>query len=126
MSLAVMLSVDKDAFVCDMAETYHILDYRALPVDLLAVLASGLRDDSRIKMKIAGVNYIPAVMVLPQIADRLMDIIKLLNGDKKKKIKYMSDLLFETPDKKRPVKAFRSGAEFNKAWERLTGGEKNG
>ena len=32
-----------------MAETYHILDYRALPATLLATLVAGLRENSRIR-----------------------------------------------------------------------------
>lgn len=115
-----MLSTDENAFICDMAETYHILDYKALPVDLLAVLASGLRDNSRIKMKIAGFNYIPPEIVLPQIADHLMVIRKILGNDKKKP-KYMSDILFERTRKAEPPKRFNSGADFDKAWKRLAG-----
>ena len=47
--LAAMAARDEDALVCDMAETYHIFDYRALPLFLAARLACGLREDSRSK-----------------------------------------------------------------------------
>lgn len=120
MTLAVMLSEDEDAFICDMAETYHILDYRALPVTLLATLASGLRENSRIKMKMAGANYIPPEVVIPQAVDYLMMIMKILNGDKKKS-KYMTDLVFGSK-KKDPTVKFKSGEDFNKAWARMTRG----
>ena len=46
-----MMAVDRDAWICDLAETYRIFDYRALPVGLLATLSFGLREDSRIKQK---------------------------------------------------------------------------
>lgn len=34
--------------ICDLAETYHIYDYKSLPVDLVATFVSGLRDNSRL------------------------------------------------------------------------------
>jgi len=43
-----MIATDEDALVCDLAETYHVLDYRMLPLKTAAALASGLRSDARI------------------------------------------------------------------------------
>lgn len=51
-----MLATDRDALICDLAETYRVLDYRALPVELLATLAAGLRQDARIWQKIAALR----------------------------------------------------------------------
>lgn len=48
MALAKMISIDRDALLCDLAETYHIYSMRGLPARTLAVLAFGLRADSRI------------------------------------------------------------------------------
>ena len=50
-----MIEFDEDALICDLAETYHIFDYRSLPVQLVATLSVGLRDNSRIKMRAAGI-----------------------------------------------------------------------
>ncbi len=49
-----MLKVDKDALVCDLAETYGIYNWRSLPISLVATFSAGLRDDSRIKLKMSG------------------------------------------------------------------------
>lgn len=49
-----MIGVDEDALICDLAETYHVLDWRSLPVRLVATLSCGLREDSRIKLKMSG------------------------------------------------------------------------
>ncbi len=49
-----MLLEDRDAFLCDMAETYHIYDIKAHPVSFISMLAAGLREDSRIRMKMEG------------------------------------------------------------------------
>lgn len=49
-----MLAADKEALICDLAETYNIYDYRSIPVNLLSTLSVGLRDNARIKMKLRG------------------------------------------------------------------------
>lgn len=51
-----MLATDRDSLECDLAETYGVLEMEALPVRKLAVLSFGLRDNSRIKMKLAGMK----------------------------------------------------------------------
>ena len=71
MSLAAMLSFDRNALICDLAETYGIYDYRALPVMTLAALVSGLRPDSRIKMKMSGITEVSSEVLLVQIFDIL-------------------------------------------------------
>lgn len=69
MTLASMLALDEEAFICDMAETYHIYDYRGVPCKLLGTLAAGLREDSRIKMKINGVTAGPDTLILANTYD---------------------------------------------------------
>ena len=64
-----MLRTDEDALLCDFAETYHIYDLGSLPVKTVAALAFGLRDDSRIKMIMAGLKVPVNQMLLAHIAD---------------------------------------------------------
>lgn len=71
MALAKMISVDRDALICDMAETYHIYDLRGLPARTLATLAFGLRADSRIKMRLSDQPLRVNTILLAAIADRL-------------------------------------------------------
>ena len=66
-----MLARSEDALICDFAETYHVYDWRTLPIRTAATLACGLRDDSRIKMLISGSRYKTDTMLLAGIADRL-------------------------------------------------------
>lgn len=66
-----MLARSEDALICDFAETYHVYDWRTLPIKTVATLACGLRDDSRIKMLISGTRYKTDTMLLAGIADRL-------------------------------------------------------
>lgn len=46
-----MVAEDEHALICDLAETYGIYDYHKLPARTVAILATGLREDSRIFMK---------------------------------------------------------------------------
>lgn len=79
-----MIVLDEDALICDFAETYHILDYKALPLKLAGVLAVGLRDDSRIKMKMADAKAPSDILIGAIIADRLGVISWQISGDEKK------------------------------------------
>ena len=51
-----MVATDEDALICDFAETYGVFDYRSLPVQLAATFAVGLRENSRIKTKMNGME----------------------------------------------------------------------
>lgn len=66
-----MLAADRDALVCDLAETYGILEYRALPAGLLAVLASGLRENARIRQTLAAQPADTHTLLLAAMVDRL-------------------------------------------------------
>ena len=79
-----MVAVDEEALICDFAETYNILDWRELPCRTAAILASGLRNDSRIKMKINGMRYSTDTLLLASACDRLSFLVwaKTKDGQK--------------------------------------------
>ena len=64
-----MIATDEDALICDFAETYHILDYRALPARQAARLACGLRQSSRIMQALSGSPSDLETVLLALIAD---------------------------------------------------------
>lgn len=66
-----MTAAGRDELLCDFAETYRIYDLRSLPLQTAAVLACGLRDNSRIKMKLAGAEYTFEQMMSIHIFDKL-------------------------------------------------------
>ena len=70
-----MMRLDRTAVICDLAETYHVLDYRALPLMTLAALAVGLRDDSRIRQKASGISLPLNSLLLAVVADRLSMLV---------------------------------------------------
>ena len=71
MALASMLEADEEAVICDLAETYQIYNYRELPARYLAVLVTGLRADSRIKMKMTGTTVPNDLLLMASVADSL-------------------------------------------------------
>jgi hypothetical protein len=120
-----MLAESEDDLICDFAETYHILDIWALPVETLAVLASGLRDNSRIKMRLAGIEHIPAEFVLPRIADILSLYLYSFSKDAKNRRnepKLFTDIMAGKHKKEKEITGYASGAEFMAARERIING----
>ena len=115
-----MLSEDRDAVICDLAETYHILDYKAVPVQTLATLCAGLRDDSRIKMHLSGFNYVPDVFTNTHISDELTLIRYFLTGNRKEPKLYQD--IMNGKRKQNNTVGYSSPEEFEKARKRLIHG----
>jgi hypothetical protein len=71
MALAHMLNTDSESLECDLAETYRIYDIEELPLHKVALFACGLRDNSRIKLKISGYKFSLETMMITAIFDKL-------------------------------------------------------
>lgn len=118
------MSEDRDALVCDFAETYGIYNLRALPVSLLATLAVGLRENSRIKMRISGEKLPKNELFLAAIVDRLSLLVWAKTQDGQKGINRPAsvlDLLVGGEHDNGDVEAFESADDFEGEWERITG-----
>lgn len=109
--------------ICDLAETYGILDYRALPINLIGTLVSGLRDDSRVKMALAGAKVPMEQLLLAAIADRLSALVWFNTKDgikgRNKPKSLMEALQF--PVEKDDYTTFEAGEDFEEEWRRLCG-----
>ena len=57
--------------VCDLAEYYHITDYRKVSPRTVYLLISGLREDSRFVMRLSGQEHSMDQIVNAMILDRL-------------------------------------------------------
>ena len=66
MILVCMLNTDEEALVCDFAETYRIYNYKEIPCKMAAIYAKGLKENARIKMKLAGVKVTLEDMLLEE------------------------------------------------------------
>lgn len=126
MILAGMITADEEALICDFAETYGIYDYRRLPLKTAAILASGLRDNSRIKIKLSGLNAAPEMILNAAIADRAGMLVWMQSKDGAKNRNRPASILDKilNPEKKKEdVTTFATGQDFEDEWNRLLGKE---
>lgn len=120
-----MIQTDEDALICDLAETYGIYDYKRLPLKLVASLAVGLRDDSRIKMKLSGARASTDIILLASIVDRLSLLIWMQTRDAEKGRNRPKSLLDMMIAKETDNSSYDSGEDFMKARNALIGEEVN-
>ena len=117
-----MIKADEDALICDFAETYHVFNYKALPAKLAATLAAGLREGSRIKLKLADMQVSPDTLLLAAIADRLGILVWQKTEDAGKGRNRPRSILESLQPKQTDVSTFASGEDFIKAREKLLKG----
>lgn len=100
-----------------MAETYHILDWRALPARLAATLATGLRDNSRVKMQYSGAKAGTDTLLLATCADALKILVWQNTKDGRKGHNPPKSILSSLidPADTGDTKGFDSPADFT-AW----------
>ena len=118
-----MLATDEEALICDMAETYQIYDMESLPVQTVAILASGLRGNSRIKMKMTGSKYPDEILFLAHIADRLGLLVWQNTKDGRRGIhrpdSFIDLLTKPSGPKKNNLDSFATPEDFWKAREAI-------
>ena len=119
-----MISVDEDALVCDLAETYQIYDYKQLPASMVAVFSCGLRETSRIKMKLSGQKIPLDTILLAGISDNLRLLLWTKTKDGQKNVNRPESILHKlsenNPREKEEV-IFDSGEDFEKMRQKLLG-----
>ena len=120
-----MIRTDENALICDFAETYHILDYRALSLKTAAALASGLSENSRIMMKITGQRIDTKTALLAGILDRLTTLVwfQTVDGHKgRNRPESVLARLNKEPEKEKKddYVVFDSPEAFNAMWNKLT------
>ncbi|MBS4750967.1 hypothetical protein KG091_07735 [Carnobacteriaceae bacterium zg-ZUI78] len=113
-----MIATDEDALMCDLAETYTIYDYKQLPLQLVAVFAMGLRENSRIKMLMNHQKVETDTLFLAGIFDKvsLLFWAQTKDGQKGTNVPVsLVELLTTTTNQHLDNVAFNSGEEFEKA-----------
>lgn len=110
-----MINLDEDALICDLAETYHVLNYKGLSLRLVATLSCGLSEDSRIKRKIAKRRLTLNETLMAAAVDKLTQILWTKTEDARRgrnKPQSILDIL-ENPAERRH-QTFRSKEEFER------------
>lgn len=119
-----MYNLDKDVLLCDLAETYHIYDFKALPLTKIAIFAKGLREDSRIRMKMSESKFNVKESLLAGILDRLTLILYSKTKDAEKGRNYPK-LLLDEAEKKEELEGFMSSEDFERARRQIIEGGGN-
>lgn len=115
-----MLSEDEDAVICDLAETYGIFDYQALPPSMVAVLVFGLSENSRIKRKMSGQKIPTETMLLAAVLDELSVLVWMQTEDGQHGRNYPVSVLSELTElnaasPQGDIESYQSGEEFMRA-----------
>ena len=116
-----MTAVDEDALICDFAETYHIYNYRGLPLRYAAVLSCGLSEDSRIKRKLTGAKLTTQLMMQAAMVDALNILVWFKTKDAQKgrnRPKSIVELLTGESEK---IDSFATVEEFERARSEIIG-----
>ena len=119
-----MIATDEDALICDLAETYQIYDYRRLPLKMVAVFSFGLRENSRIKMKMNDIEVPFETLLLAGIQDKLNVLIWQQTKDGMNGRNYPQSMVamltkFQQKAKKSDLIGFESSEDFLKEREKL-------
>lgn len=120
-----MISLDRIALTCDLAETYGLLNWEAVPVATLAMLAVGLRENSRIKMRLSGRPTSTETLLQAAALDRLSTLVWFQTEDgqagRNRPKSLVAVLLGETQETKHNVRSYETSEEFEHAWRSITG-----
>lgn len=113
-----MINEDEDALICDLAETYHIYNMRELSPLKVAVFSCGLREDSRIKKKLAGLEFDINTLLLALCADALQFLAWCKTENAQKNINrptsIMNILMHDDAGNDKPI-GFRTAEQFEQS-----------
>jgi len=116
-----MMRLYPNELMCDLAETYQLFDYRRLPARTVAVLATGLRADSRTIMKMNGASVPSELLLMAAAIDRLSLLVWAQTEDAKKGLNkptmISEKLLGKNGDEYQTVQTTDS---FENEWKRRT------
>lgn len=120
-----MIATNRNALLCDLAETYGIYDFKALPATTLATLSVGLRDNSRIMMHLRGETATKTELMLAAAIDRLSLLVWMMTDDARSGVNRPASLLDSflgvESESDGKIQGFDSPEEFEKAWAEITG-----
>lgn len=116
----------EDSLICDLAETYHLFNYREQSPELVAVLCFGLRDDSRVKMTLGNSKITLEQILMSRMVDELswLHWSKTKDGAKNRN-RPPSVLKALIEEKKEETEVFLTADDFKKAWENIIDAEHN-
>lgn len=124
MVMATMIATDEDSLICDLAQYYHVFDYRFMTVESVATLAAGLPEDSRIMRKLYNQNISKSELMLAAIYDDLNFYLYSMASNAKHGINRPASIVekwLNITEQKENM-AFDSVNSYEKAKQRILGG----
>lgn len=114
-----MIATDEMSLMCDLAETYHIYDYKSLPLSKVATFSVGLRENSRIKMKMSNMKYSLETVLLAAMVDRLSILIWAKTEDGVRGTNKPISIVDKLLDEKEDIVGFDTPTEFENEWKKI-------
>lgn len=99
-----------------MAEYYHILDYKNHAPDYIAILLSGLRNESRVQMARSGQQAKIEHILLATIADELSGLLYARNGNTEKPQSLLAILINDKSKDEKKCLSFNNSESFKDWW----------
>lgn len=118
-----MIISDEDSLICDFAETYKIYNYKEFSIEYIAILADGLRENSRIKLKLSGLEVGIDTLLLARICDSTTLNVYAKTKDAKSnrnRPPCMIDVVLKR-NKKFKLLNFETGKDFLNEWRNING-----
>lgn len=107
--------------ICDLAEVYHLFNYKEYSPLLVGTLLFGLRDDSRVKMALSGQKVSLERMLMARAVDELAfqswTQTKDAQRNKNRPKSILQSLMGEC--KKEEYATFETMEEFQKMWNEI-------
>ena len=120
-----MVAVGEEDLICDFAQTYHVLDWRALPPKTAAALAAGLPPDSRVMRRLTGERVSLTDALLAAALDRLKLLVwqNTEDGRSGRNVPPSTyDALTGRGEPTKRVRGFRTSEDFEAARARIIKG----
>lgn len=108
------MATDKEALICDLAETYGIYNYRSLPPTKVAAFSVGLRENSRIRLKMNNMHHPLETVLLAAIADRLSLILWTKTKDGEKGINRPKSIVEQLSAREQDIESFNTREDFER------------
>ena len=125
MTLALLAGRCEEELICDMAETYHVLNWRELPLKTAAILASGLHQESRSMRKLTGQKLSSLEYIQLAILDELRLLVYSRTEDAKTGKNKPKSLLMKMLRQEEQPKtlSFRTPEEFEARMQKIIKGD---
>lgn len=117
-----MIATDEDALICDLAETYGILDYKALPVTKVALFSVGLRNNSRIKLKLQDTEYSMETLLLAAMVDKLSILVWSKTKEAQKGTGRPESIVTKMLGEKKEIMSFNTVDDYEREKTRILKG----